>query len=140
MDNKQILAGGITAGVVIFLAGILGAGVVLKAEFGAIFEGVDLESQGVSIFILHTLTRLALGFAAYTVFALSRKLWQRNRALFASLALVWVLLYLPALGLFHDLGFLGLSGILKVGAFGIAEIAIAILAGDLVAKRFKPQP
>jgi len=136
MSKKGFLFGALSSGIVIFILGFVSAGFLLTAEFQAVFAAVDLEAQGPSIFIVHTVIRFLSGFAAFSIFALCAKALPGNKALLGATALVWVLLYLPAVMLFSDLGLLGLSGNIKIGAYGALEIALAILAGRFVARKF----
>jgi hypothetical protein len=135
MDRKPLLIGGAVAGVALTLTGYAGAHLpfLLNAEFKEIFSRVDMSTLGVGVVVLHVATRLLVGFAAFTIFTLARAKFSFGTALMGAVALVWVLLDLPALVVFSDLGMLPAAGLAKVGAYGVLEIALALLAGQWAA-------
>lgn len=135
MNKSAFFFGGLVAGLVLIIFGIAQAELFLVNEDVRFFAGLDFRGTGLTIALTHAMSRLVVGFGIFIIYALAANKFSDKEAVLGATLLAWILLYLPAMVLYYDLGLLDIMGLVKGGAWGAAEALVAITAGRLVAKR-----
>ena len=129
----RLLLAGFTAGVWVFVSGILMAAVFGYKEMSAAFAAIGMKvPMGAGPFATHTLVRLGMGIVIVALFAIAVRVFPAGQAVLVAAGLGWVLgAFFPYL-VVTEWGLFPWSLAWKVWGWSAGEFLIAALIGRLV--------
>lgn len=130
LNPRRLLAGGLAAGVWVFVSGLLMAAAFGFREMQAAFDAIGFApSLGAAAFGTHTLVRFVLGFAVVGLVVVMTRVFPPTRAVPAAAALAWLLAsFLPML-VMTEWGLFPWSLAWKTWAWSAGEFLVAALLG-----------